>query len=543
MLVVSVFCGRVRGLAFRVNSAVLARAFASPQATNELGYTAHPDITALARRKTTGMVSSQCAEDTFNFMKNHKKIKSKKKYRRPQKCMAVVLSRKVLSTTHHFKDIEVDINPEEQSAGLDVSAFRPDPEESSLPFKKLVSASSSTPWPSPGASNFCLSVADLAILAAAKETGQWNALDTAWLGSALVRPKHRLLLRDAANDGRWVFAVQSWPDSAVLGFPATMHTVPGSTEHYWDIDLSFAELVLFPLWRLEGMEAVCYSWRAPSWQLENYRGTCQLPRAVRAFCSSPSGIQPLLHVAAECGFWEIERSTLVKLASFVGAPVQTSMTMFEVVFALVGHCIPSASDERILAMTRNRVALIFERSEWADDLLEVDEAADLLQHGDVKQLRSEQKAMKEVRSESQVFASCYKAKAKQVASTRVDTKEKKKITGARKKVGEETSAYPRRAPVWPAHSISIDIARTVVPEGGTLWRCVRFGNWQGHFKPYPRISRSWARYGGGPALLMVLRNMWGWWLMDRGLDESACPVEGTFTQAGAPVVQAASSST
>ena len=63
-------------------------------------------------------------EDCFNFQKNSKHVKGKKKSRRPEKCMGVVLARKVLSKQHRYGELEVDSGISSRAIGLPAAAFQ-----------------------------------------------------------------------------------------------------------------------------------------------------------------------------------------------------------------------------------------------------------------------------------------------------------------------------------------------------------------------------------------------------------------------------------
>lgn len=86
----------------------------------------------------------------------------------------------------------------------------------------------------------------------------------------------------------------------------------------------------------------------------------------------------------------------------------------------------------------------------------------------------------------------------------------------------------RSLPTWPRHEIDVELARSFKPPGSSLWRCVRFGSWQGHLPPWPRLSRLWSRYGEGESLNLVLRYLWERWSESTGNDLSQCPVRGLF---------------
>ena len=76
------------------------------EAFESVNYQVDPTVQAHILNKFSGMVSSQAAEDSFHRMKNAKLVKGKKRFRRPQKCMASVLATSMLSTVHRFEEIE-----------------------------------------------------------------------------------------------------------------------------------------------------------------------------------------------------------------------------------------------------------------------------------------------------------------------------------------------------------------------------------------------------------------------------------------------------
>lgn len=509
------------------------------QAVKEVDSARDKDLTDLVFKKSCGMVSTQACEDSFNYMKNNNKIKGKRKYGRPQKCMSVVVAKSVLSNIHGFREIDIETHPQGLTGKLLREDFQANSSSStpSLPFHKLVSTSSTTPWPSPGPQNYSCAHADLALIRDAHRCGDWSMIDTAWLGEAFVRPKHRILLRDASNGGSWFFAVAAWPDSVVVGFPCKACTVPHTGVMYWEFDTHFQEPVLFPLCRLDGIEAVRYKFVAPISQHLDHPRLRGIAPMVRAFNALPSGPKPLLEIAAECSFWEVEKSALLRIASFIGLHMSSTSSLFDVVFGLIQRAKPGLNDEGVLELTQRRVALISDRVQWADELLSVDEAAEVLQPGDIKQLRSEQMSMNNHKAEALNFKNDFRQKTKMVAEARA--KATGKATARKPQNKRPTGKYPKKVPVWPEANIPVDLARSCAPEGGTLWRDPRFGSWQGHFEPYPRIGRSWRKYGEGRSLQLVLQNLWGWWLFNRGLGEEACPIDGVFDT---PAAAGASSS-
>lgn len=47
-----------------------------------------------------------------------------------------------------------------------------------------------------------------------------------------------------------------------------------------------------------------------------------------------------------------------------------------------------------------------------------------------------------------------------------------------------------------------------MPPTAALWMSKAEGNWQGHYKGFPRISRSWRKHGEAGALRQTLRHLW-----------------------------------
>jgi hypothetical protein len=480
-------------------------------------------LVSLVAKKATGMVASQAAEDTFNFMKNHKSVKGKKKYRRVEKCMSTVLARSVLSKVHRFDDIQVDCAPETLSAKLSPTAFKPDFGTASLPFWKIVGSNSSPTWFSPAATNYSIANADLALVRLGKATGNFSCINTAWLGT-VVRVKHHLLIRDTANGGAWCFAVHHWADSCVLLFPAKSGVFPGSEVQYWEPDLE-KEFLVHPLCSFDGIEAITYTWKAPHWQRAAFPASCALPLALRAVSVAGRAPETLIQCAARQAFWSIEKTTLLKLGSFLGYVISHSASLFDIVFAMVHLSLPALSDELVLKITCSRVAAYARTGQWSEELMQVDEAVEVLDPSDEKVLRNQQKDAVSSMEECKTFKQDFKLKAKHVHEAAAKAVPKKK--GKPKAVAAK---YPARLPKFPEHSITVEMARSCVPEGGFLWADVQFGSWQGHFPPHPRKGRAWRKYGEKEALRLVLEDLWGHYLVQHGLDPCACPIKGIFPE-------------
>eukprot|EP00974_Lingulodinium_polyedra_P044357 4255717-Lingulodinium_polyedra.AAC.1 len=89
--------------------------------------------------RSRSVISSHLAEVFFNFAKNHKLVKSKKKFRRPEKSFAASLSRRVVSTVHKYDSIPLEACAEGCARKLAPKCFKAVPKEATLPINDIVS--------------------------------------------------------------------------------------------------------------------------------------------------------------------------------------------------------------------------------------------------------------------------------------------------------------------------------------------------------------------------------------------------------------------
>lgn len=239
----------------------------------------------MASNKIKGITSTQLIEDTFNFQKNSKVIKGKKKFRRPEKAYGVVLARQVLSKVHRYHEPPIDAPLSHRSVRLPGSAFQPvDKPAGDFPIGQIVSTVQKSPWYSPSAANWSQAHADLALLRDVSISGSWASLSTAWLG-VLCQRKHKILLRRGSGGSEQWFALHHWSDSAVLVWPALAILLPDSTDICYVPDLRVHAPCLLPVVELSTWEALSFQWRSPAWQLHHYPAlaTGGLEPAIRAF--------------------------------------------------------------------------------------------------------------------------------------------------------------------------------------------------------------------------------------------------------------------
>ena len=92
--------------------------------------------------------------------------------------------------------------------------------------------------------------------------------------------------------------------------------------------------------------------------------------------------------------------------------------------------------------------------------------------------------------------------------------------------------FPGSGPVKPpgVNDLPQERAKTFMPPGTSIWRGNKTQCWAAHVKPRKRHSAPWADFGGDSFLAMqaVVRRAWMYWLEDKDLPITDCPVPGLF---------------
>lgn len=485
----------------------------------EVGYVDHPDLLEVISRNCIGICCSQPCEDSFNHSKNGGLVKGKRRYMRPEKAMALPIARQVLNKVHRYEPFAVDEAVEDVSSRLPRDAFEAPNTGGSMNFTPIASCSSAPSWYSPKANNWSQSSADLALLATAHRQDSWLELSKAWLG-ALLKSSHRLLFRFASNPGEWYFALSHFPDSAVVCVPAALHTWPGCPISVAEPDTKHG-VKLFAVTSCEAVEAVAYSWRSPAWQSAHAPASCALSPGIRACFDAPA--RPLRAVAAESAFWALDKPTLTRLASHWGVRVPAGANLFDLVHSLVASSLPDRDELDVMDICCSRLGALQKKAQFSDELAELDEAVEVLDRNDQKKIQGERRAAVVSKLEAEEYHNTF-VERRQLAQ------KKQSADGKKKKQSSKRGPAPQmlRLPRWPDHNIDIEHVRTLKPLGTTIWFDRRFGSTQGHCEPFPRIGRSWNKYGAGETVNIVLRDLWTKFLMKSGKDLHECPVQGLF---------------
>lgn len=388
--------------------------------------------------------------------------------------------------------------------------------KASMPLGKVAGVQQAPGWYSPSAANWTTRDADLELIRFLHERECWSKAKFSWLGELCAAGHSLLLKHPELTEGRWVFAMHQWRSSCVLGFVAKEVAMPGSALRGFEHDLSEQPRFLSVV-ETTGWVALHFKWRSPAWQLKHCPRASGLPICLRAFPAEPNeGEDTLLRVCAKQAFFGLGKTWLVKMAQLRVLSLPGSMSLFDMLYSVVSSVLETTGDGTMVYLNR-RLAQFAQQERFSEEFAELDEAVELLEVQDQKKVKDEKKTRETMRDQEANFRQEYVKRKKEL-------RESGKGGGGRSK----RKAKVIRIPPFPDHDISLELARSLAPPSSSLWMSRAEGNWQGHYKPFPRVSRSWNRWGEAGALTQVLRELWDRHCQSTGMSRDETGVVGLW---------------
>lgn len=430
--------------------------------------------------------------------------------------MGAAIGRQVIQRIHKFEGVALQSHPALRHVRLPNDAFHPSPKLESMPFAPISSANPKPHWYSPSGPNWGQRDADLELTNAAHDTGMWQKIDGAWQG-CFLRGAHQLVVK-RKDSSDWFFPRVHWSDSAVLAVPAKMVSLVGSPSMCWMVDMEKARTPHYlAVWDLSEWEGSVYAWHSWNWQELHLSSSEGLDPALRAFAKSP--IDDLRRVLAKEAFFDMSVTNIKRFATNFGYQVGAAVGVFDVVFIVVQKVLQT-SDAETLEICRKRLARTESKGEWCEELVQLDDASELLERQDQPAVAQERAAAVKATMEAADLKKQYSTKHKEIA-----VREKKAAAGRAKK--------PKKAeritiPAWPEKDVDMAAARACCPKGGHIWASQRFGNWQAHYEPHARVSRAWSKYGYTNALNECLKYLWTKHSERFNIPIAELPVDGLF---------------
>lgn len=197
------------------------------------------------------------------------------------------------------------------------------------------------------------------------------------------------------------------------------------------------------------------------------------------------------------GFWELPRSTLFDICQMLRLQPRPGSSLFDLLWLLISPQL-EVSEQECLDLCHRRVAQAAESDDVCSTLLEVDEAAAVMDRFAVDRITEAKKQVEHTRASFAAFRDDCIAKARTVS----------KPTGASS--AQRRSNKKAKLQVLP-HHIPQCQAKQFAPPDTSIWQDRARGGWCGHFTSCKRISESFDRHGGDSksALKELLRRLWG----------------------------------
>ena len=165
--------------------------------------------------------------------------------------------------------------------------------------------------------------------------------------------------------------------------------------------------MIVPVLSLQGVEAVRYEWR--SWQSQLTKDPkCQEKSRPCVRAQRVGEPEPIIKVAARAAFWSLEKSFVVKLLQHEGYEVEAGKTLFDTLVAAVGAVL-ELNEAESTKIVHQRLVQLKEASAYTAEMLHCDEAAQVMEPADMKEMRDESKRAVECHKELAVFKTEYKA--------------------------------------------------------------------------------------------------------------------------------------
>lgn len=162
---------------------------------------------------------------------------------------------------------------------------------------------------------------------------------------------------------------------------------------------------------------------------------------------------------------------------------------------------------------------------FSSELLQVDEAIEVLERRDQEVLMKEQKTASERCEEVKRYRAEYARKRQAVHAAAVPAAKAK----AKAKAKCKAVAKPKLPCSVPHHEL-----KQYIPEGTSVWRDLTRGAFCAECPPYRRFSKSWHLYGQEGAMREVVKDLWRLRLQHEGKSLSECPIADLFCDTGKP---------
>ena len=484
-------------------------------ACDELGYgsPAHPDFKRqMLDERFAALVTTTICEEQVGCAKNAFEVKTSNRFRKPEVSMHKCL-RSQFCGRYGLDMVSPDVAAPNRTVRLDDAAFRPKADDWSLPFDTLQGHKSEAPYFSPAATNINVPVADLVMLRHADTMGDLGLVQNAGLG-ALFSFKHKFVFEYAepckwTDSGvvlKWLLPWKHLPNSAVLCIEYDMVTLPDTKPPVIMFNPRVGEVPCFASIFNFGQarracKVVVHSWLYQRKYLAKAMGNAT--PAIRLFKNGPFESVPKL--ACRDGWWLLTKDTILEAASAEGVEVPPASTTMQAI-ATTGMSLLKCGAQEAMGCAQMRLANLKDSNRWCKELLQVDEAMELLDRDEYQMMTDRQKVAIEAAEEVNAYG--------------------KEFAAARKALGDiKIDKYPDNFPL----EIPQATVKMYIPPTSSVWRGNVRSEWWGHMPPYRRVHKACKDFDSErDTIKELLKVLWVQFNEKYGRDKFTCPVKGIF---------------
>ena len=492
-------------------------------AFRESGWQATADVVDLGREKAEAISSSLPCEEMIHFMKNSKRQKGTKRLRRPQRCMATVISQSVLQKRFHFDAFPVDHVVPRKYMRLSENTFqaKPQDEDATVCLEGIATRKQKAPYYTCTAADLGRPAADLVLLRQLHRDKDFSILDRFSMNLDCSYKYKFIWRRQDSDVGHIGFF--NYSTSAAIAWEVQLCSYP---------ERPMLEYVKFDMARSKPLAIAFFEWDSivvrrtewHSWAWLCYKWPQAPKHAQPALRMYVDGAElPLLKAAAAAAWRGWQNTDLESIAAACRIPITSGATTFELLFDMTKYVL-KCTDAEVLNILKLRLATLQPQAEAVDTLLEVEEAQEVLEKSDGAELEREKEAHRSAQASFDSFS-------KDFGITRREVRGKYAAAAGPKAKAKAKAKFKAKPPCkLPLEGrIEHTFAKQYMPDGAKLWQSRRSGCWNCKVPPLPRaISRSWARYGQAEALFLVIKEAWKLHCVVEGLSPDECPMEGVF---------------
>ena len=451
-------------------------------------------------------------------------VKGKRKFHTTQKSYAAALDSKLLGTAdcyHRYTPVPADLRAvHHRVQALNEKTFKPGKNISSLPLQNIEGPTSPPAWWSPKPDNFCTPHADLAVLRECHSRDDMGDVGRAWMGGLLASGWHHLCVRYKFHneDVAWYVPLHHLPGSAVLAWPVTLHScAPLGGKLLVEFADNISSPSVLPIVQLSDCLSFSWQWRSPEGQRRAGIEPGWLLGKKGLLAVQSSEQDGVMRTAARKAWYDLDAAYIQKVCGATGYALglPAAASLFEVILAATKRVL-AVDDDEALEICWTRIVRIRARRTHSKQLLQVDEAMDVIEPNDAKDIKQQQEKSEKQKIDTKLFSQEYRLKRRAVPN--------KRLGGTKANPKGKVKCHSK-LPANFSELLHKDV-RPFSPPDANVWKSNSTGAWIGRLHPAGCTSRSWDKYTDVGALRLVLVSLWQQWCDRSGLQYSECPLQG-----------------